>query len=62
MLLLTEQRTSHKTRDTEIYRGEIGEKPQRYGHTGKIPKQNSNALCYKIMNRQMGTHKITKLL
>jgi hypothetical protein len=27
--------TPHKTRDTEIYRGESGEEPQRYGHKGK---------------------------
>jgi hypothetical protein len=25
----------HKTRDTEIYRGESGKKPRRYGHRGK---------------------------
>jgi hypothetical protein len=34
--------------DTEIYRGESGENPQRYGHRGKIPKQNSNGQCCKI--------------
>jgi hypothetical protein len=27
-----------KNRDTETYRGERGEKPQRYGHRGKIPQ------------------------
>jgi hypothetical protein len=27
-----DQRTPHKTRDTEIYRGESGENPQTYGH------------------------------
>jgi hypothetical protein len=48
-----DQRTLHKTRDTEIYRGKSGEKPRRYGHRGKIPKQNSNDLCSKIKNRQM---------
>ena len=30
-----DQGTPHKTRDTEIYRGESGEKPRRYGHRGK---------------------------
>jgi hypothetical protein len=45
-----DQRTPHKTRDTEIYRGESGEKPQRYGHRGKIPKKNSNGLSCKIKN------------
>jgi hypothetical protein len=52
----------HKTRDTEINRGESREKPQRYGNRGKIPKQNSNSLCCKIKNRQMEPHKIVKLL
>ena len=33
---------------TETYRGESGEKPRRYGHWGKISKQNSNGLCYKL--------------
>ena len=27
-----DQGTSHKTRDAENYRGESGQKPQRYGH------------------------------
>ena len=35
-----DQGTPHKTRDTETYRGESGEKPQRYEHRGK-----------KILNR-----------
>jgi hypothetical protein len=39
-----------KTRDTETYRGESGEKARRYGHMGKIPEQNSNGLCCKIEN------------
>ena len=42
-----DQGTPHKTRDSENYRGESEEKPQRYGHRGKIPKQNSNGLCCK---------------
>jgi hypothetical protein len=54
--------TPNKTRDTETYREESGEKPQRYGHRGKFPKQNSNGWCYKIKNQQMGPHKIAKLL
>jgi hypothetical protein len=40
----------------------VGEKPGRYRHRGKISKQNSNELCCKIKNRQMGPHKIAKLL
>jgi hypothetical protein len=31
-----DQGTPHKTRDSETYRGERGEKPQRYSHRGKI--------------------------
>jgi hypothetical protein len=54
--------TPHETRDTETYRGESGEKSRRYEHKGKIPEQNSNGLCCKIENQQMGPHKIAKLL
>jgi len=45
-----DQGTPQKTRDSETYRGESGEKPQRYGHRGIIPEQNSNGLCCKIEN------------
>ena len=55
-------RTPHKMKDTETYRGESGEDPQRYGQGEKNPEQNSNGLCYKIKNRQIGPHKIAKLL
>ena len=41
-----DQRTPHKNRDTETYRVESGGKPQRYGHSGKIPEQNSNGLLF----------------
>jgi hypothetical protein len=44
------QGTPHKTRDTETYRRESGEKPGRCGHRGKIHEQNSNGLCCKIKN------------
>ena len=57
-----DQGTPHKTRDTATYRGESREEPQRYGHKGKIPKENNNGLCCKINNQQMGLHKIAKLL
>jgi hypothetical protein len=56
-----DQRTPHKTRNTEAYRGESGEKPQRIRHRGKIPEQKTNGLCCKIKNQQMGPHKIAKL-
>jgi hypothetical protein len=54
-----DQGTVHKTRDTETYRGESGEKPQRYENRGEIPEQNSNGLCCKIKNRQMALHKVS---
>jgi hypothetical protein len=31
-------------------------------HRGKIPEQNTNGLCSQINNRQIGPHKIAKLL
>ena len=57
-----DQGNPHKTRDTETYRGEIGEEPKKYGYRGKILEQNSNGLCCKIKNQQMGPYKIAKLL
>jgi hypothetical protein len=54
--------TPHKTRDTETYRVESGEKPPIYGHRGKIPEQNSNGWYCKIENQLMGPYKIAKLL
>jgi hypothetical protein len=56
------QRTPHKTRDTETYRGKSGEKHGRYGDRGKIPEENTYGLCCKIVNQLMGPHKIAKLL
>jgi hypothetical protein len=38
------------------------EKPWRYGHRGKIPEQNSNGLCCKIENWQMGPNETPKFL
>ena len=35
---LSGSRNPHKTRDSETYRGESGEKPRRYGHREKIPE------------------------
>jgi hypothetical protein len=49
-------------RNTETKRKESGEKSRTHGHRGKVPEQNSNGLCSKIKNRQMGPHKIAKLL
>jgi hypothetical protein len=41
--------TPHKTRDTEAFRGESGEKPRRYGHRGKF--LNRNAMAYAVRLR-----------
>jgi hypothetical protein len=44
-----DQRTPHKSRNTEIYRGQSGEKPRRYGHRGK--NLNSRAMAYAVRSR-----------
>ena len=44
-----DQETPHKTRDTETYRGEIWEKPQRYGHREKF--LNRTAMACTIRSR-----------
>jgi hypothetical protein len=51
-------KTSLKTRYTESNRRESGEEHQTHGHRGKFPEQNTNALCSKINNRQMGLIKL----
>jgi hypothetical protein len=43
------QGTPHKTRDTENYRGESWEKPQRYGHRGKF--LNRTAMACAVRSR-----------
>jgi hypothetical protein len=43
----------HIKTETLTYRGDSGEKPQKYGHRGKITEQNSNGWCCKIKNQQM---------
>ena len=40
----------------------VGKSLEDMGTREKIPKQNSNGLCCKIKNQQMGPHKIAKLL
>ena len=44
-----DQRPSHKTRDTEINKGESGEKPRRYGQGEKF--LNRTAMAYAIRSR-----------
>jgi hypothetical protein len=36
--------------------------PQTHWKRGNFPAQNTNGLCPKIKNLQMGPHKIEKLL
>ena len=57
-----DQGTPHKTRDTEIYRGESGENLKHMG-TGEIfMNRKFPGLCSEIKNQQIGPHKIAKLL
>ena len=44
-----DQGTPHKTRDTETYRGESGEKPRKYGHRGEF--LNRTAMAYAVRSR-----------
>ena len=44
-----DQGTPHKTRDSDSYRGESGEKPRRYGHRGKF--LNRIAMACAIRSR-----------
>jgi hypothetical protein len=44
-----DQRTTHKTRDTEIYRKESGGNPRRYGQRGKI--LNRTAMACAVRSR-----------
>jgi hypothetical protein len=43
-----DQGTPHKTRDSETYRAESGEKPRRYGHRGKIPNRTEMACAIRL--------------
>ena len=57
------KKEDHIKPDTwEFIEDKVGVKPQKYGQSGIIPKQNSNVLSFKIMNSQMEPHKIAKLL
>ena len=44
-----DQGTPHKTRDSETYRGESGEKPLRYGHREKF--LNRTAMACAVRSR-----------
>jgi hypothetical protein len=43
-----DQGTPHKTRDTETYRGESREKPQRYGLGGKFLNRTAMACAVRL--------------
>jgi hypothetical protein len=57
-----DQGPPHKTRYNETNRRESWEELWTHGHSVKVHEQNTNGLCSKIKNQQMGSHKITKLL
>jgi hypothetical protein len=42
-----DQRPPHKTKDTEIYRGESREKPRRYGHREKFLNRTQMACAVR---------------
>jgi len=42
-----DQRPPHKTRDTEIYRGESRENPRRYGHREKFLNRTAMACAIR---------------
>jgi hypothetical protein len=44
----TNRNRKKKKTETLEFIEEKGGKPQRYGHKGKIPKQNNNGLCCMI--------------
>jgi hypothetical protein len=47
---------------SESNRRESWEELGTHGYRGKLPEQNTNGLYSKINNRQIGPHKIVKLL
>jgi hypothetical protein len=57
-----DQGPPHKTRSAETNMKGSGEEPQTHRHRRKIPEQNAHCLYYKIKNKQMGLHKIAKIL
>jgi hypothetical protein len=51
-----------KPETLKLMEEKVGKSLKDMGARGTIPEQNSNGLCFKIKNRQMGPHKIAKLL
>jgi hypothetical protein len=51
-----------KLETLKLIEEKVGKTLENMGTGEKNPKQNSNGLCCKIKNQQMGPHKIAKLL
>jgi hypothetical protein len=57
-----DQRPSHKTRYIESIKREVSKGLQTHQHRGKFPEETTSGPDSKIKYRQMGSHKIEKLL
>jgi hypothetical protein len=51
-----------KPETLKLIEEKVGKSLEDMGTGGKIPEQNSNGLCCKIKNQQMGPYKIAKCL
>jgi hypothetical protein len=51
-----------KPETVKLIEEKVGKSLKDMGTGEKIPEPNSNGLCCKIENRQMGPHKISKFL
>jgi hypothetical protein len=51
-----------KPETLKLIEKKVGKRLEDMGTRKKIPEQNTNCLCFKIKNQQMGPHKIAKLL
>jgi hypothetical protein len=52
----------HKTKFNESNENKVEKNLEHIGTGGKYPEQNTDSLCSKKNNRQMGPHKIAKIL
>jgi hypothetical protein len=57
-----DQGPPHKTETLKLIEEKVGKSLEDMGTEEKILEQNTNGLCCKIKNQQMGPHKIAKLL
>jgi len=51
-----------KTDTLKLIEEKVGKNLEHMGIGKNFPEQNTNGLCSKIKNQQMGSHKIAKLL